>query len=146
MTTQTDPLLQVLDAYAAAVLTKDVAAFAALYDADVHLFDMWGSWSMQGIAAWRDMASGWFASLGDERVVVSSQQAQSTQLGDLAIGHAILTFTAIAADGSKLRSLDNRLTVALRRNDDGWKIIHEHTSAPIEHASMKAVLQYPAGG
>jgi ketosteroid isomerase-like protein len=58
----------------------------------------------------------------------------------LAIGHATLTYTAVSAAGQRLRTLDNRITLALRRQAGEWKIFHEHTSAPIEHATLKAIL------
>jgi len=35
-------ITDVLNAYAAAVLAKDVDAFMALYDDEVSIFDMWG--------------------------------------------------------------------------------------------------------
>lgn len=140
-----DPFLKALDAYADAVRRKDLEAFLALYADDVLLFDLWGTWSMRGIGAWRAAVSEWFSSLGDEYVVVRAEQAASTLAGDLAVGHAILTYTAFAADGRRRRSLDNRLTMALRRLDGAWKIVHEHTSAPIDHASAKAMLERPPG-
>lgn len=141
MTDAHDPVLHTLQAYAAAVLAKDVEALVALYDDDVHLFDMWSDWSMRGIEPWRAMVRDWFGSLGDERVVVGIDQAQATLGADLAIGHAILSYTAFAANGERLRSLNNRITLGLARRDGGWKIVHEHTSAPIEHRTAKAILQ-----
>ena len=53
-------------------------------------------------------------------------------LGDDVAGvSAFLTYKAVSRDGAELRSLNNRLTWVLRKNDDGaWKIAHEHTSAP----------------
>ena len=39
-------------------------------------------------------------------------------------------FAAETPDGTELRSMNNRLTWILRRDGDGWKIVHEHTSAP----------------
>lgn len=136
-----DPFLQALNAYKAAVYAKDVDAFVALYDDDVHVFDMWGAWSLRGIEAWRGMAADWFSSLGAERVVVHADEMQSTVIGDLAIGHATLTYTALSAEGDTLRSLDNRITMALKLTGDTWKIFHEHTSAPIDHRSAKAILR-----
>lgn len=136
-----DPVTAALAGYRAAVLAKDVDAFCALYDADIHVFDMWGRWQHQGLAAWRAMAEGWFGSLGDERVVVEFSDVHAEHSGDLAFGHAFARFSAEAADGTRLRSLDNRLTLVMRRQADGWKIVHEHTSAPIEHTSTKAMLQ-----
>lgn len=136
-----DPVLHALQAYAAAVLAKDVEAFVALYDEDVHIFDMWSDWSMRGIEPWRAMVRDWFGSLGEESVVVDIDQAEGTIGGDLAIGHAILKYTAFSASGERLRSLNNRISLGLARRGGEWKIIHEHTSAPIEHGSAKAIFQ-----
>ncbi|MBC7990165.1 MAG: nuclear transport factor 2 family protein [Luteimonas sp.] len=136
-----DPFLQVLESYKAAVRAKNVDAFLAIYDDDVHVFDMWSTWSLRGIEAWRAMAVGWFSSLGTEHVVVSADEAQTTEIGQLLVGHAILTYTAMSAEGKELRSLDNRVTMALRRTGSAWKIFHEHTSAPIDHRSTKAMLR-----
>ncbi|MGH8079629.1 MAG: YybH family protein [Lysobacter sp.] len=141
MTDAHDPFLHTLHAYAAAVLAKDVEAFVALYDADVHIFDMWGDWSMRGIEPWRAMARDWFGSLGDERVVVEIDQAQAHVGEDMIVGHAFLRYTAYAASGERLRSLDNRITLGLARREGRWTIVHEHTSAPIEHSNVKAILQ-----
>jgi ketosteroid isomerase-like protein len=146
MSDNADPFLSMLGSYRAAVLAKDVDAFAALYDDDVQIFDTWGRWSVSGIAAWRVMASDWFSSLGSERVVISVSEAQTTHIGDLAVGHAILTYTAVSAGGQALRSLSNRITSALRRTGDSWKVFHEHTSVPIDHESTKGILRRAHGG
>jgi len=141
MKQMSDPFLQILESHKAAVLAKDVEAFLALYHDDVHVFDLWGAWSLHGIEAWRSMAVEWFASVGDDRVIVEIDQTGSTCVGELAIGHAFLTYTAVSAEGVKLRSLDNRITAALRKVEGVWKIFHEHTSVPIERVSAKAMLK-----
>jgi ketosteroid isomerase-like protein len=137
----TDPVSHALEQYKAAVYSKDVAAFLSLYAEDVHVFDMWNQWEMRGIDAWRGMVQGWFGSLGNERVVVSSSDIASTVSADIALGHATLTYTAVSAEGKELRSLDNRITLALRRVGDVWKIFHEHTSGPIEHETLKGMIK-----
>jgi ketosteroid isomerase-like protein len=40
-----------------------------------------------------------------------------------------------------LRSLDNRLTATLRQKSDGWKIIHQHTSLPIDLETAKGIFK-----
>ncbi|QCP53000.1 DUF4440 domain-containing protein [Trinickia violacea] len=136
-----DSILQVLDDYKAAVFEKDVDSFVALYDKDVLVFDMWGAWSYNGIESWRDMAAGWFSSLGTERVIVDFSDAQAIVAQDLAVVHAFVTYKAVTAEGVELRSLDNRLTVTLRLKGEAWKIIHEHTSAPIDLDTAKAIFK-----
>ncbi len=146
MSPATDPVLEAFSRYSAAAYDKDVSAFVALYADDLHVFDMWNTWEVRGLARWREMAAGWFASLGDERVVVKANDVTSEVMGDLALGHATVTFTAISADGRELRSLDNRFTIALRRAGGAWKIFHEHTSGPITHQTLQGTIQRPSQG
>ena len=133
--------LYAFDRYQAAVLAKDINAFIALYADDVVVYDAWGQWSVEGLAAWRTMAAGWFASLGEERVAVTVADAHCVEAGELAVGHAVVMYTALAPDGRALRALDNRLTWTLRQAEGVWKIVHEHTSAPIDHESGRAILR-----
>ncbi|WP_233870809.1 YybH family protein [Paraburkholderia adhaesiva] len=136
-----DPILQVLHDYKAAVFAKDVDGFVALYDRDVSVFDMWGVWSYNGIAAWRSMVAGWFGSLGAESVVVDFSEAQTIVSQDLAVVHTFATYKAVTGDGAVLRSMDNRLTVTLRQKDDAWKIIHQHSSAPIALDTTQVIFK-----
>jgi uncharacterized protein (TIGR02246 family) len=133
---------QVLEAYGAAVHAKDVDAFVALYEEDARVFDMWGRWSYEGTDAWRAAAEEWFGSLGSERVVVELQEVQ-TAVGDrIAVAHAYVTFKAVSGEGEQLRAMHNRVTWGLRKTDDGsWRIVHEHTSAPVDFETAKVILQ-----
>lgn len=129
-----------LDGYKAAVFAQDADAFVALYDAELQVFDMWGQWSHRGLAAWRTMAAEWFGSLGTERVVVDFSDVHTIESPELAVAHAFVTYTAIDAGGAKLRSLDNRMTLALKPQGGAWKIVHEHSSSPIDETT-KAILK-----
>jgi uncharacterized protein (TIGR02246 family) len=122
---------EMLEAYAAAVRAKDVDAFLDLYADDVRTFDLWTEWSYDGKDALRGMVAEWFGSLGDD-VVAVEYDAVRTQTGeDVAAVSAFLTYRGLSAEGEELRSMNNRLTWALRRDAGGlWKIAHEHTSAP----------------
>lgn len=141
MTAADSAVRQVLEGYKAAVFAKDVDAFIALYDADLQVFDMWGQWSHRGLAAWRAMAAEWFGSLGTERVVVDFSEVHTVVSPDLAVAYAFVTYMAVGADGATLRSLDNRMTLALRPQGGAWKIVHEHTSAPIDGETTKAIFK-----
>jgi ketosteroid isomerase-like protein len=131
---------QLLHAYVESVLAKDVEAFVALYDADLRVFDMWNSWSYDSRQPWREMVQGWFGSLRDERVAVAFSEVQTRVTQDLAVLHAFVSFAAIDAGGATLRSMTNRITMALVRRGDDWKIVHQHTSAPID-GETKAIFQ-----
>jgi uncharacterized protein (TIGR02246 family) len=130
-----------LESYREAVYAKDVDAFVAIFADDVRVFDMWGTWSHDGIESWREMAVGWFGSLGDELVRVEFDDVQTTVGDDTAVLSAFVTFAGLSAGGDELRSMNNRLTWGLRKTGGTWKVVHEHTSAPVEMATGKVDLE-----
>ncbi|HET9115231.1 MAG TPA: nuclear transport factor 2 family protein [Gaiellaceae bacterium] len=120
-----------LEAYAAAVRAKDVDAFVGLYENDVRTFDLWSEWSYDGTAALRGMVAEWFGSLGTDTVAVEFDEVRAQGGSDVGGLSAFVTFKGLSAEGKQLRSMNNRLTWVLRKADDGgWRIAHEHTSAP----------------
>jgi uncharacterized protein (TIGR02246 family) len=123
---------QMLGSYATAVRAKDVDAFMSLYADDVRNFDLWNEWSYDGKDALRGMVAEWFGSLAaGEEVVVEWDDVRAQTGDDVAALSAFLTYRAVSAAGTELRSMNNRLTWVLRKDADGsWKIVHEHTSAP----------------
>ena len=140
--TDHNPVAQALEAYKAAVLAKDVDAFARLYHPQVQVFDTWDRWSYDGLPAWRAMAQGWFGSLGSERVAVRFEDVQARVSGDLATGHALVTYAALAEDGGELRSLTNRMSLVLTRDGGGeWKIVHEHSSSPLDFTTKAPMFR-----
>lgn len=134
-------IMQMLDAYKAAVFAKDVDAFVTLYDQDVCVFDMWGEWSYNGVEAWRGMVTAWFGSLGSERVVIDMNSVQTIVAHDVAIVYAFVTYKGVSAEGKELRAMHNRLTWTLKQKGGAWKIVHEHTSAPVDFETSKVILQ-----
>lgn len=141
MTDPQEVFQQALQRYREAVHAKDVAALVSLYDEDVSIFDTWGAWSLRGREAWQTLVADWFGSLGEEHVAVEFDQAGSVDTAELVVGHAFVTYAAFSPQGERLRWLTNRMTLALRRQGEDWKIVHEHTSVPIEHATLKGILQ-----
>lgn len=135
-----NPVKAALETYRAAVAARDVSAFAAIYADDVHVFDSWEQWQYSGIEAWRAMATGWFGSLGDESVEVEFSDLRSFVGETVAFGHADVTFTAIGADGGRLRSITNRFSIGLERQDGAWRVVHEHSSLPIDPESNSAIF------
>lgn len=123
---------QLFDRYAAAAHAKDADAFLSLYSDDIRSFDMWGRWSYDGIGEYRTMVEGWFGGLGDERVGVEFEEIREVVGDDVAAASAFVTFRGLSAGGEELRSMNNRITWALRRVDGEWKVAHEHTSAPLD--------------
>lgn len=135
-----DPrLLRICDGYTRTVLEKNVEAFLALYHPTARVFDTWGVWSFEGVAARRKVVAEWLGSLGEERVAVTFDRVQTTVTSDLASLTARVVYAAIDPKGAELRSMQNRLTWVLKPDGAEWKIIHEHTSVPIGN-DLKGLL------
>jgi uncharacterized protein (TIGR02246 family) len=130
---------QMLGAYRAAVRAKDVDAFAAIYDENVRIFDTW-QWTYAGLDTWRAMATEWFGSVGDDQIVVEHSEVEIAVEDEIAVLSAYTRFSGLSPTGEELRAMENRLTWALRRTDAGWKVFHEHTSAPGSFETGKLVL------
>jgi ketosteroid isomerase-like protein len=138
------PLANLLKSYASAVLAKDVKTFMHLYDPNVRVFDAWGVWLHEGAAAWQVAVEGWFTSLGSETVKVTFDDVRSMGGPDLAMLSAIVTYAGVSADGRPLREMQNRITWVLRTSGHNLRIVHEHTSAPIDFDESKAILKRDA--
>jgi uncharacterized protein (TIGR02246 family) len=128
------------DTYKNAIFQKDLEAFCSIFDEKVRIFDMWQQWTYEGLSAWREMAKGWFSSLGTDRDVVTFDGIQIQTEGELAVATAFVRFTAVSAEGKELRYLEDRLTWIARKKEGSWKIIHQHTSAPIDPTTMKVIF------
>ena len=134
------PIARILESYKTAVYTKDAGAFMRLYDPKVRVFDCWGVWSYDGADAWQRAIEAWFVSLGTEKVKVGFDAVQMAGSPDLAIVSAFVTYAAQSAQGEPLRSMQNRLSWALKTSGHVLRIVHEHTSAPVGFDDAKAIL------
>ena len=129
------------EAYKNAVYQKDLEAFADIFDEQVLVFDMWMQWTYEGLPAWRAMAREWFTSLGTDRDLVTFSNIQIQASGDIATATAFVRFTAVSEKGEELRYLENRLTWVVQQKGSIWKIIHQHTSSPINFETMQVILK-----
>jgi ketosteroid isomerase-like protein len=132
-----DPATPLLRAYADAVQARDREALLALYDPAVRVFDAWDRWAHDA-TGWRAAVADWFAALEHERMTVRFDDVRVRADAALASCDAFVEYVALAADGAPLRTMANRLTWVLARTDAGWRIVHEHSSAPVEFASLRA--------
>jgi uncharacterized protein (TIGR02246 family) len=138
--TENDDVLDLLTRYSESAYEKDVDRFMTMYAPDVRIFDLWGSWESIGADAWRDGIAGWFGSLGEDRVVVEFDDVDVSASGDLATVTAMVGYSGENATGERIREMTNRLTWVLKRTDGEWRVVHEHTSAPVEMDSGKVIL------
>ena len=134
-------LSRIIETYKSAVFAKDVEALLRLYDPKVRVFDAWGVWSYEGAEAWQRTVENWLTSLGNERVKVTFDDVVLSEARESAIVSAIVTYASVSAEGTTVRSMQNRLTWGLKTSGHVLRIVHEHTSAPIGFEDQKAILQ-----
>jgi ketosteroid isomerase-like protein len=60
---------------------------------------------------------------------------------DIAVAHALISYQDVSATGEVVRAMLNRLTWVLKPHGGAWKIVHEHTSAPVDGETLKVILQ-----
>jgi ketosteroid isomerase-like protein len=134
-------LMAMLTEYAAAARAKAPGRLAALYTADVRVFDAWDVWSLEGQPDWSRNLQDWLGSLGDQGVQVAFDEVRVADHGNAGSVSAIVTYSAVDASGQIAHAMQNRLSWFLTKMADGWVIAHEHTSAPIAFADQKAILR-----
>lgn len=120
---------------------KDITRMIELYDDNVVVFDMWDRGYQSGLDEWSGEIKNWLGSLGEEKVRVSFEMINLRETGDAAFASALVSFQAIAVDDTVLRGMKNRITIGLVRKGDRWKVIHQHTSAPV-NGDLQAILVF----
>lgn len=136
MATDTPQIHALIAHYCAAALKKDVDAMLRLYDERVLLFDMWDRSAVRGLAEWAPVVRGWLGGLGPETVHVEFAQVETQAGPDLAVLTAFVHYQARNEAGVVLRQMMNRLTWSLVRRGADWKILHQHTSIPIDSKTI----------
>ena len=134
----------VVSAYRAAVLAADADALMGLYPDVERVFDAGDRWEYLGLGQWRACVEEWFAGLDPDRFEATSEEVRGDSSGPIAWLAASVRYAALAPSGEVVRSMHNRLTWVLRRTPDGWRVAHEHTSAPVSGPDGRAILSRPA--
>jgi ketosteroid isomerase-like protein len=120
---------------------KDTDSMIELYDDNVVIFDMWNQGYQIGLPEWSIVIKDWLGSLGEEKVNVIFEMIK-IQEGDIAgFANALISFQAISIDNTIIRSMKNRITLGFIKEKDQWKVVHQHTSAPI-NSDLEAILNF----
>ncbi|MGO1173909.1 MAG: YybH family protein [Actinomycetaceae bacterium] len=117
-----------LTAYVDAVTAGDVEALLSCYAEDTVVLDAFAPLPFDGRAEWREHVTEWLggqgtdggAELGDVTVLEAE---------DLAAVHGLVRFYMT---GEEAGEIWNRYSAVLRHDADGWVIVHEHTSVPVD--------------
>lgn len=112
-----------------------------LYDDNAVIFDMWKQGYQTGLAEWSIVIKDWLGSLGEEKVNVIFEMIEIHEGDNVGFGSALITFQAISIGNIIIRSMKNRITLGFIKEKDVWKVVHQHTSAPI-NSDLEAILNF----
>jgi ketosteroid isomerase-like protein len=118
----------------------DPDALTALYVDDVHIFDAMGAWETQGKDAWRVIVEAWLSEPG-LTPGCAFEDLTIFEEGDFAAAHASVEYSHVQNDNGKRTSLWNRGSWVLRRINEDWKIVTEHTSVLINDKTMEPIWE-----
>lgn len=125
--------------FAAAVAAKDVDAIMKVYAPDVFVFDVVPPRQYVGGAAyrkdWEGLMSGFKGPLKFEVSDLAVDVA-----GPVAWSHSIQHIAGTDPSGQP-SDMTVRVTDVYRKSADGWRIVQEHVSVPVDPATGKADLQ-----
>lgn len=133
-------IVEFFKAYQDAAWRKDANMMIHLYDKNALIFDMWDQAFIADSIEWSNTIVDWLGTLGEEKVKVEFEMVQTHQSGNVGFATALIQFQAISSNGTVIRSMKNRITLGFSKFEAGWKIIHQHTSAPISSDGLVAIL------
>ncbi|WKA59297.1 nuclear transport factor 2 family protein [Planococcus shenhongbingii] len=143
MTQNFSDVQDVLETYRTAIQEKDVEKLLSLYASEIHLYDCWESWESKGISSWKANISEWFNGLSEGEVLlkVAFNDIVIEETSTLAFVHCTVTYTGYQKEsGVQLQQTTNRFTFGLKKVEDSWAIVHEHSSLPIDFETGKGIF------
>lgn len=124
--------------YVSAVRAKDVARVASLYSEDVVAFDAILALQFIGKAAYIEH---WHTCMGYAKgdTLYEVHQLKVVAGSELAFSHSI-NLCGCANEQGKMETSWMRSTQCWQNSANGWKIVHEHFSAPFDVESGQAMF------
>ncbi|NRQ41601.1 nuclear transport factor 2 family protein [Rheinheimera sp. YQF-2] len=124
--------------YVNAVRAKDISRIADLYTDDVVAFDAILALQFKGKAAYIEH---WHTCMGyasgDMHFEVHQLNVSANE--QLAFSHSV-NLCGCTNEQGEMQSSWMRCTQCWKHTTDGWKIVHEHFSAPFDVASGQAIF------
>ncbi|MGK3202133.1 YybH family protein [Amycolatopsis sp. MEPSY49] len=132
----TAALTALVESRAAAVAAKDVETLVAQYAEDVTLFDALGPLRDTGRDVERKRLRAWFGAYRTS-IGLRIRNLEVVADGDVGFAHYVFQVRGTMTDGTEV-DMAVRATIGFRRDDDGWKIVHEHSSVPFTPSGTAA--------
>ena len=122
------PVHEILHAWARATAQGDRDAILANHAPEAVIFDVLAPLRHDGTAAYRETWDDWQPQT-EGTFTFQLEELQVTESPDLAFAHGNLRCGGTLPDGRTFRDLV-RATFCLQRRSEGWRITHQHISAP----------------
>lgn len=129
-------ILQQIKHWDQAVINKDIDQITDHCAEDVSMFDV--SSQMNGIEEYK---TEWykFSPYFNENMMISRKDIKVYTSDDLAIVHCFSKVEHKALIG-KIKMPWCRTTICMKKEDQNWRLIHQHISMPINLADGKAIV------
>ena len=121
-----------------AIRNRDTERLVAQCAPDFVAFDALPPLSWRGSHALREKLAGWFGGY-DGPVGYAIQDLQVTASDNVGFAHYLYHVTGALKNGNPV-DMWVRATACLVKQDGEWRITHEHTSAPFDPESGKALV------
>lgn len=134
-----------MDSWLGAVRAGDIDAIMSHYTKDVVAFDAVLQLQFKGLDAYRKH---WQACLDmcPGPMIFQDAETDIQASGDLAVVRGLIRCGTESATGEEQAGW-MRMTATYRKTGEGWRIAHEHFSAPFDMRSCKAIFDLtPEGG
>lgn len=128
----------ILERYSNAVENADKQALLALYSPKARIFDMTMPWEHRNLETWSDMIQQWFTHIKSTNGGAEASRIETHIADSLVVMTMFMDYYDTNEQGGR-DTMTNRLTWVLEPDGDDWKIIHEHTSAPLTEDEMTPV-------
>lgn len=132
-------LRKIIEQWAKAVHTKDIAGLTSNYAPDILLFDVVNELQHVGSDAVRNRAAAWLATF-EGPIDYEVRDLRITTGDDVAFCHSLNRISATRQDGQHV-DMWVRATVCFRKLGGTWMLTHEHSSVPFDGESGKASLE-----
>ncbi|MCQ6268598.1 nuclear transport factor 2 family protein [Fictibacillus sp. WQ 8-8] len=131
----------VIENYKSAVYEQDVEKFVSAYATNIQVYDCWEDWEYKGISKWKEAVNGWFNHLkeGGVQLKVELNDLVVEENAGLAFIYSNMSLIAYNGSEEKLRQITNRFTFGLKKENNSWKIIHQHSSLSISMETGKCI-------
>ncbi len=130
----------VLTKYIAALEAVDEDALLALYTPNARIFDMTMPWEHTDQKTWRAMVTDWFRHVRNHGSGAEALRVETHATDEMVLMTLIIDYYDLNDQGER-EGMANRLTWVLVPDGEEWKILHEHTSAPLTEDTMAPVFQ-----